>query len=243
MTEREIRQVTLEFYSHFCGVDLNREPRGLHITCTAMRDEPLKGLGCRYPLYILEREGLLAIACSPQYAGEMENLRGQDLRQVLAAVRRRWDLEEIRLMVFRREQVRDFGGARVLEPSQYPLYEAFFRTANPQAGPSGWLGEYFEEKAGKGYFTGFFKDGRPVSVCDPPDMPYMEGRIQHTGILTLAGERGRGYGKCAAALAAHQLLARGVCPQWECRRDNAASRRLALSIGYEEYARAYILRE
>lgn len=241
MTESAIRRITLEFYSHFCGVDLNQNPSGLHITCTPRRDEVVKGLGCRYPVYILEKEGLLAAACSPRYGEEMESLRGLSADEALAAVRQRWNLREVRLMVFRRERVKNFDAARVLEPSQYSLYEAFFRRANPQADPAGWLREYFTEKAGMGYFTGYLKDGQLVSVCDAPDMPYMEGIIQHTGIHTLAGERGKGFGKYTAALAAHQLLGMGVCPQWECRDDNPASRRLALSIGYVEYARAYIL--
>lgn len=241
MTESAIRRVTLEFYSHFCGVDLNQKPTGLHVTCTPRRDEVLKGLGCRYPVYILEKEGLLAAACSPRYEEEMESLRKLSADEALAAARRKWNLVKTRLMVFQEERLENFASSLVLSPPHYPLYEAFFRAANPQADPSGWLREYFTEKAGMGYFTGYLKDGRLVSVCDAPDMPYMEGIIQHTGIHTLAGEQGKGFGKYTAALAAHRLLKMGVCPQWECRDDNPASRRLALSIGYTEYAKAYIL--
>ena len=36
---------------------------------------------------------------------------------------------------------------------------------------------------------------------------------------------------------------RGICPQWECEAVDAASTALARSIGYEEYAVAYILKE
>ncbi len=74
-------------------------------------------------------------------------------------------------------------------------------------------------------------------------MPYMEGKIQHTGINTLEGERRKGYAACTAALATHHLIEKGVCPQWECHAENTASVALAKSIGYKEYGAAYILEE
>ena len=43
------------------------------------------------------------------------------------------------------------------------------------------------------HFTGYFVNGKIVSVCDAPDMPYMEDKIQHTGICTLEEERREGY--------------------------------------------------
>ena len=147
----------------------------------------------------------------------------------------------MQLFIFEHEKVRRFGDAKTLTPGDYPLYEAFFRETHKLADPDGWLYEYYSEKAEKGLFTGYFKDGRLVSVCDPPDMPYMEGAIQHTGIMTLAEERRRGYGRLTAALATHNLLKSGICPQWECEENNTASANLARSIGYTEYAKAYVL--
>lgn len=68
----------------------------------------------------------------------------------------------------------------------------------------------------------------------------MEDTIQHTGIATLKEERRKGCGKLTAALATHHLLQMGICPQWECNVENIASLKLAKSIGYEEFGKAFI---
>lgn len=116
----------------------------------------------------------------------------------------------MQLMKFKHERVKEYGNARVLKKADYPLYEEFFRSTSPTADPTGWLQEYFEEKVQKEYFTGYFANDKLVSVCDAPDMPYMEDTIQHTGIVTLKSERRKGYAKCTAALAAHHLIENGV---------------------------------
>ena len=123
------------------------------------------------------------------------------------------------------------------------MYESFFRETEPDADPEGWLEEYFCEKTEQNLFTGCFEDGRLVAVCDAPDVPYMQGKVQHTGIMTLESRRGQGFGKRAAALSAKNLIESGVCPQWESDFGNAASYRLALSIGYRDFGTAYILEE
>lgn len=146
-------------------------------------------------------------------------------------------------MVLEEERVTRFDGARVLRAEDYPLYEAFFRAIRPNAHPEDWLEEYFLEKTGLGYFTGYEMEGQLVSVCDPPDMPYLEGRIQHTGIQTQREFRRKGYGLRAAGLAAHHLRELGVCPQWECDAENQPSFQLAKAIGYRHYADAYVLEE
>lgn len=86
-------------------------------------------------------------------------------------------------MLFEKEIVIDYGSARILCGADYPLYETFFRKANPNADPDGWLYDYFTEKTEKGYFTGCFTDNKLASVCDAPDMPYMQDKIQYTGIV------------------------------------------------------------
>lgn len=243
MTYQQVEKVTEEYYSHFCGVELSRLKQGTHFVCSAARDSRLEALGCKYAIYLLERDGLCAVAYSPKYAEFMERLKRCGSEEVVSALSRRFQMKKIKLMVFVKEAVTDYAGAKILSPADYPLYEMFFREAYPNADPSGWLRDYFTEKAGKGYFTGYLRDGRLLSVCDPPDMPYMEGKIQHTGIRTLEAERRKGYAARTAALAAHNLLEKGICPQWECGADNSASLELAKSIGYMEYGDAYILEE
>ena len=240
---KAIRETTVEFYSRFVCTDIPKLKDGVHFVCSAERDEAVKGFGCRYGVYILVKDALCVAAYSPRHEALFEGLKGLSAEEIIEEVRKEHRLRELKLFIFAGEKADDFGAARLLEPADYPLYEEFFRATNPGSDPEGWLRDYFTEKAEKGLFAGAFAGGRLVSVCDAPDVPYMEDRVQHTGIMTRAEHRGKGYGKAAAALSTHHLIESGICPQWECEAENAASAALAKSIGYEEYAAAYILEE
>ena len=243
MNRKEIQDITLQYYSQFCGVDLAEVKSGLYFVCSAARDQMLKGYGCKYSLFLLRRDSLTVAAYSPKHKEFMESLKGRGAEEILAAAEQNFQLKHRSLFLFRGETVTDYGSARILEPADYSLYETFFRAVNPEADPEGWLREYFTEKAEKGYMTGCVRDGRLVSVCDVPDMPYLEGKIQHTGIQTLPEEKRKGYARCAAGLATHHLIESGICPQWECNADNDASIGLAKSLGYEMFGLAHILEE
>lgn len=239
LTSADIFNITTQYYSRFCCTDLSKLEPGVYCVCSAKRDELLKGYGCKYALYILQKEDLCVVAYSLVLEDFVDTLKHSDPDGILAAVEEKYRLKKMRLLVFQEEKVTEFGNAKVLQGKDYPLFEAFFRETHKNADPDGWLPEYFSEK--EGYLTGYFTDGRLVSVCDAPDMPYMQDKIQHTGIVTLDEERRKGYGKRTAALATHRLLQNGICPQWECGMDNLASFELAKSLGYKEFGRAYIL--
>ncbi len=244
LTSEQIRDLTLEFYSHFVCTDLSKLPSGLSLVCSAERDEALAGFGCKYTLYILDLGGgRAAAAYSPKHRAFIESLGAVTADGLISTANARFRLRKMRLFIFDKEKLSDFGSARLLTPEDYPLYEAFFRETEPDADPEGWLYGYFSEKAAQGLFAGSFACGRLVTVCDAPDVPYMQGRVQHTGIMTLKPERGKGFGKQAAALSAHHLIECGVCPQWECSKSNIASIRTALSVGYKVFGTAYILEE
>ena len=241
MTAQMAERVTEEYYSWFCGTELSGLERGRHLVCSAQRDRYLQAYGCKYTIWILEKEGLCAGAYAPKYRALFEEFE-KGGGEIIPSLRRRFPMKQMKLMALERERVSNYGAAKALAPADYPLYEAFFREAYPNAEPDGWLEDYFTEKA-RGCFTGYLSGGRLLSVCDLPDMPYMQGKIQHTGIHTLEGERRKGYALCAAALAVHNLLAGGVCPQWECGAENTASIELAKAAGFREYGTAYILEE
>lgn len=243
LTPEAVWDITNRFYSHFCGIDLLEAKKGTHFVCLAKRDTVLRGFGCKYTVFILIKEGLCIVSYAPKYQTFFDTLKECGADEILAAVNRRFETKKMRLMIFNREEVLQYGDAKILKVSDYPLYEAFFRAVSPGADPDGWLYEYFAKKTRKEYFTGYIVNGRLVSVCDAPDMPYMEGLIQHTGISTLKEERRKGYARLTAALATRHLLKNGVCPQWECHAENTASVKLAKSIGYGEYGVAYIHEE
>lgn len=243
LTEKEIETITNEFYSCFCGINLSETKSGISFICSDSRNDQVRGFNCKYSIYVLVKDDACIVSYAPQYANFFKKLQDMSVVDILMAVDTSFKIKKMQLMKFRQECVQEYGNAQVLKKADYLLYEDFFRMTSPTADPTGWLQEYFEEKVEKEYFTGYFMNGKLVSVCDAPDMPYMEDIIQHTGIVTLKSERRKGYAKLTAALAAHHLIENGICPQWECHIGNTASIALAESIGYEKYGVAYILEE
>lgn len=240
----EIVKTTCDFYSCFCGADISKAKHDVQFVCTEDRDHVLKGYGCKYTIFMLIRDKDCIVSYSPAYQPFFVEQGSQtDIQKVIDSINRRFPLKGRQLMVFVEERISNYGKARMLTPADYSLYEAFFRKAHPSASGLDWLKEYFEEKAEKELFFGYIVDGELVSVCDAPDMPYMEGAVQHTGILTLPEYRRKGYAKCCAALAAHHHIGKAIVPQWDCALDNKASIALAKSIGYEEFAQAFFFEE
>ena len=238
---RTVQDKTAQYYSHFCGVNLAVAQPGIHFVCLDARDEIVKGFGCKFSLYIFVRGDVCVVSYSPKYSNFVEKcLKNRSVDEIISAAEQKHELSRLRLMIFNGETVAQYGDARILTAADFPLYETFFREIYPQSNPDGWLYEYFVNRTSKERFFGYIKDGCLVSVCDAPDMPFMEEEIQHTGIATLPTERRKGYARCVVAFATHHLIEKGVCPQWECEVDNVASFELAKSIGYVEYGKAYI---
>lgn len=239
----EVEKITTQYYSHFCDIDISALERGTHFVCTTERDVKLKGFGCKYTMFILVKDGLSIVTYAPKYKDYAEELKKFNVDKIITTVNQKFELKKMKLMMFHEEVVKKYGEAKILKDADYLLYEAFFRETKPNVNTDGWLYDYFVEKTANEYFAGYISNSKLVSVCDAPDMPYMEGEIQHTGIITLKEEQRKGYAKCAAALATHHMIENGVCPQWECEANNTASIDLAKSIGYKEYGDAYILVE
>ena len=243
LSETECLAITNAYYSHFCCTALREGQSGVHFICAEERNRKLPGYGRAFSIVALIREDSLVIASAPRYASLLDRWKGTSPEKILTALESTYPIHRQQLMVFHGERCSDFGTARLLSPSDYPPFEAFFREAHPGADPAGWLQAYFDEKSARGIMAGTFRDGRLISVADTPDMPYLPDRIQHTGIATLPAYRRRGYGAWTAGLAVHRLLALGICPQWDCNVHNAASIALAEKIGFRKYGVAYLLEE
>ena len=243
LTIEQINQITNEFYSCFCGINLLELKSDIHFVCTSFRNEIVKGFNCKYTVYVLIKEDLCVISYSPKYNDFFEKLKGQKLDYIINAIEEKFKIKKMQLLIFKNELVNDFGVARILNKDDFKSYKSFFSLIHPKINSDDWLQEYFEEKVNKEYFTGYFVGDSLVSVCDAPDMPYIENKIQHTGIVTIPEERKKGYAKLTAALATHNLIEKGICPQWECQLDNTASISLAESIGYKKYGVALIVEE
>ena len=241
---REIKKRTYDYYSCFCGVGVSNFKHGIQFVCTDERSRILKGFGCKYSIYILCKEDACIVSYSPKYQPYFDDLiQLTDVKELIATINQSYPLKTYQLMEFVEECVFDYKDARMLKRDDYPLFENFFKKAYPSVSETSWLKDYFEERVDKGFFFGYIIDDELIALCDAPDMPYMEGYIQHTGIVTLPEYRRKGYAKLCAALATHHHIQSGIVPQWECALDNIASIQVAKSIGYKEFAQAFIFEE
>lgn len=241
---REIKKRTYDYYSCFCGVGVSNFKHGIQFVCTDERSRILKGFGCKYSIYILCKEDACIVSYSPKYQPYFDELTQlTDVMELIATINQSYPLKAYQLMEFVEECVFDYKDARMLKRDDYPLFENFFKKAYPSVSETSWLKDYFEERVDKGFFFGYIIDDELVALCDAPDMPYMEGYIQHTGIVTLPEYRRKGYAKLCAALATHHHIQSGIVPQWECALDNIASIQVSKSIGYKEFAQVFIFEE
>ena len=240
----EIKKRTYDYYSCFCGVGVSNFEHGIQFVCTDERSRILKGFGWKYSIYILCKEDACIVSYSPKYQPYFDELTQlTDVMELIATINQSYPLKTYQLMEFVEECVFDYKDARMLKRDDYPLFENFFKKAYPSVSETSWLKDYFEERVDKGFFFGYIIDDELIALCDAPDMPYMEGYIQHTGIVTLPEYRRKGYAKLCAALATHHHIQSGIVPQWECALDNIASIQVAKSIGYKEFAQAFIFEE
>ena len=86
LTIEEIDQITNEFYSCFCGINLFELKSGIHFVCTSFRDNTVKGFNCKYTVYVLIKEDLCVISYSPKYTDFFEKLKGEKLDYILNAI-------------------------------------------------------------------------------------------------------------------------------------------------------------
>ena len=135
MTFQMAERITEDYYSQFCGIELSRWKQGSCFSCSAARGEKLNGFGCRYAIYILIKDDLCAAAYSPEHKTVMERLKGYDRDELIAAAGQRFKLKRMKLMMFEREAISQYGGARILRAPDYPCYEAFFRRVFPGVDP------------------------------------------------------------------------------------------------------------
>jgi GNAT superfamily N-acetyltransferase len=84
-----------------------------------------------------------------------------------------------------------------------------------------------------GAVFGLTIDGRVVSRAA---VKPLSDAVWDLSVETLTQYRGRGYAKSVVSAAVKHILARGVLAGWGCDRTNAASLRLARSVGFRQYA-------
>lgn len=128
------------------------------------------------------------------------------------------------------------GAARRLTGGDYADYLRFHQEQYPAGGQETWLEEYYTSLVAQGCVYGIYADGRLVSATDMPDVPYMADEVAEPGINTLEGYRRRGYARIVVGALLEHLLEMGRVPLWSCNAGNAASQRLAESVGFRKLA-------
>lgn len=129
-----------------------------------------------------------------------------------------------------------FTAARALTYGDFPQYLKFFKNNNPQCIETDWLYDYFKELVDCNLIFGVFSDGRLVSVADSPSVPYRQGKVAEIGVNTLYEYRRKGFARQVCAAMLNSLTERGIVPLWSHEASNAASRKLAESIGFKSLA-------
>lgn len=241
-----IHNITFDYYSKLLCVDLRTINKdGIMFNETILRDEEVKGFGCKFTIYAFISNDKNIITYSPKYHSVFHELKNKITKEnIIESLKEKFP-KIVHRIIFEYNNIGiDTKDARKLINADYPAYERFFLKMYPKADISdGWLSNYFFQKVNKGYMFGYFVEEKLVCISDAPDMPYDEDIIQHTGIATLKEYRKQGYAKATASLAAKELIKMGVCPQWETLSNNVASINLAKSIGYVKIADAYIMEE
>jgi len=131
--------------------------------------------------------------------------------------------------------------ARPLNKTDYAAYLDFFKACNPGCEDVLWTEDYFLKSVDTGFWQGVWADGALVSVAEVPDMPFMADEAQEVGISTLPWYRGNGYARAACSAMLKRLIDSGICPMWSTSAENAASVRLAESVGFKTLSNEVIL--
>lgn len=75
------------------------------------------------------------------------------------------------------------------------------------------------------------KDSRPVSICYAAAV---ENRIAEIDVFTSERYRGKGLAKLAVEAFVNNCVAKNIKPTWDCFEDNTASKKTALSLGFDK---------
>lgn len=235
---------TINYYAHW--LDLPSavfDSSGVIVKVSPKRDLTLPGYQAPFLLYCLLRNNTVVLSCSPSLNSTLPvvltTLKGDGtLSDKINAIKQMLPTIGHALKFYYKEQMApiDTVDAVQLEQKHYDQFLAFYKSHSMQNYPDEWLRPYYISLVERGYCFGIFKDGLLVSATDAPDMPYMADRVVEIGINTLKEFRGKGYAKIAVAAMIKYLVQSGKTPLWSCAASNKASARLALAVGFAEFA-------
>ena len=110
LTNKEIDKITNEFYSRFCGTNISEAACGVTFVRSESRNEELRGLGCKYSIYVLVKDDVCVVSFAPQHADFFKKLHGMSASDILREIEASFRIKKMQLMKFAEERVHDFGG-------------------------------------------------------------------------------------------------------------------------------------
>ncbi len=237
--------VAQQYYGLWLGV----EPDiligdGIYAVCSPERDVTQQGYSRRFDVLalLLDRAAILSYSarCTRSALLALEHA-GQNPARLEAALIDVFGADRCSISVkyvFSHLPEGLVGSAsRRLVIKDCDMYMRFYADCHGLTAAPDWVREYFLDMVREEKCWGAFEGEALASAVDEPDTPYLHGIVFEPGIYTHPAFRRRGYARrvCAAAIA--HALEQGRTPLWSTSVDNAASQRLALSLGFVPFGR------
>ncbi|MDR2617568.1 MAG: GNAT family N-acetyltransferase [Treponema sp.] len=238
----DIEKITYDYYSHWTGLKMDAQKRGVFLNYYPERDLVPKGYSQSMDVFVFSTVHLSVVSYGNKAKEKIENIadklkENQNIDFLAPLLKEAFSTNVNRNIKYIYKKRMDSNiKAAILNACHYELFFAFFTQGWPKNGDTSWVKEYFLEKSSRNYIHGIIIENKLVSATDAPDMPYMSNLVQEIGINTLPEYRGKGYARSACISLINELLSKNICPLWSTGNDNTASDRLARSTGFEKLA-------
>ncbi len=223
---------TLKYYANFIGLSYDRimnASDGIHFVRNHVLDEALTGYSCPIDIYIFRQDGKIFISYSQKGENTIAMLRNEnDIYRLI-------ENNKMKYKYFF-DGKNESSSAVPMKLTDFEYYKAFFSACNPGCKNLDWLYEYYSEITNKEQCFGIFEKNILVCASDSPSVPFFKESIAEIGINTLKEYRHKGYAKEVCKAHINSLIQRKMVPIWSTERENAASQRLALSLGFKVLA-------
>jgi RimJ/RimL family protein N-acetyltransferase len=238
----DIDAMTYKYYSHWAGIEIEPQKKGIFFNHDSERDNIPKGYSNPFNVYIFAADDLTVISYGDKAKIKIEN--------IVDKIKENKNIETLRLLLketfladvstsikyIYKNKIEGPLNTTILNNNHADLYLDFFKENHPKDNDYSWVEGYFFDISSKNYCHGIITDNKLVSVTDAPDMPFMQESVQEVGINTLKEYRGKGYAKAACISLINELISRNICPLWSTDENNTASDHLAKSIGFKKLA-------
>jgi RimJ/RimL family protein N-acetyltransferase len=238
----DIDKMTYKYYSHWAGLEIEPQKKGIFFNYDPSRDNVPKGYSESINVYIFAADDLTVMSYGNKAKIKIEKIADNINRNknigTLKLLLKETFMTDISTSIkyIYKNKVKNFFNTTILDNNHAELFLEFFKENHPNGSDYSWVKDYFLDISSKNYCHGIITDNKLVSVTDAPVMPFMQELVQEIGITTLKEHRGKGYAKAVCISLINELISKNICPLWSTDENNGASDRLAKSIGFEKLA-------